>query len=228
VTSAFQKINMKRYHWNKKSYIDLNTFFYLGYGCSHLPSGIVSDKYGAKHVIEAALVSMALTSMFTPFLIVQTEGSPTVVTIIRFFLGLCEGTLMPGAVSMIAHWVPRRERATLTTIGGCGVNIGVLISQGATEIIMMKSSDWTLPFYLYGGVTLGLLLVWHLLVYSNPHRDPHINPVERFYLDTEMSESRVRLPSSFHQPLQARSSITRTRTYRSVGFYARWTCGPCL
>ncbi|KAJ3620243.1 hypothetical protein MTP99_004210, partial [Tenebrio molitor] len=64
---------------------------------------------------------------------------------------------------------------------------GVLISQGATEIIMMKSSDWTLPFYLYGGVTLGLFLVWHLLVYSNPHRDPHINPVERFYLDTEMS-----------------------------------------
>jgi MFS family permease len=173
-------------------------------------------------------VSMALTSMFTPFLIVQTDGSPTVVTIIRFFLGLCEGTLMPGAVSMIAHWVPRRERATLTTIGSCGVNIGVLISQGATEIIMMKSSDWTLPFYLYGGVTLGLFLVWHLLVYSNPHRDPHINPVERFYLDTEMSESRVRLPSSFHQPLQARSSITRTRTYRSVGFYARWTCGPCL
>jgi hypothetical protein len=90
--------------------------------------------------------------------------------------------------------------------------IGVLISQGATEIIMISSSDWTLPFYLYGGLTLGLFLVWHLLIYSNPHRDPHINPVERFYLDTEMSESRVRLPSSFHPPFQAQSSITRTRT----------------
>jgi hypothetical protein len=70
----------------------------------------------------------------------------------------------------------------------------------------------------------GLALA-HLL---QPHRDPHINPVERFYLDTEMSESRVRLPSSFHPPLQAQSSITRTRTYRSVGFYVRWTWGPCL
>ncbi|XP_068914586.1 putative inorganic phosphate cotransporter, partial [Tenebrio molitor] len=52
---------------------------------------------------------------------------------------------------------------------------------------MISSSDWTLPFYLYGGLTLGLFLVWHLLIYSNPHRNPHINPVERFYLDTEMS-----------------------------------------
>jgi sugar phosphate permease len=100
VTSDFQKINMKKYHWNKKNYIDLNTLFYLDYGLSHLPSGIVSDNYGAKHVIEASLLFMALASMFTPFLIVQTEGSPTVVTIIRFFSGLCEGTLMPGAVSM--------------------------------------------------------------------------------------------------------------------------------
>ncbi|XP_068915030.1 sialin-like isoform X2 [Tenebrio molitor] len=184
--SQFDDRHIERYNWDLKDVDSIMKFFYLGYGLAHIPGGVVCDKYGVKHPVELSLGLTALGTLFTPVLIQKTEGNAVFLSILTFIIGLSQGILVPAAASMVAHWVPRRERATLSTCASIGMVAGAVINNFGTEAIIIAHLDWSLPFYIYGGMTLGLFLLWYLLASSNPHVDPNIGPVERFYLDIEM------------------------------------------
>jgi MFS family permease len=155
---------------------------------SHVPSGVVSDKYGAKHVIETSLVLTSVCLIFTPVLVHTVERNAIGLYLVTLVTGVAQGLTVPAMASFLAHWAPARERGTLVCIALGGLFSGTIINNLVTESMIIACDNWSVPFYVYGGMGLGLLLIWHLIVYSNPHLDPHITSKERLYLDIQMSE----------------------------------------
>jgi ACS family sodium-dependent inorganic phosphate cotransporter len=155
---------------------------------THFVAAIVSDKYGAKHVVGVAVVVLSVCMIFTPVLIQSSDANINVLRFVASLEGTAEGALIPAMACFIAHWAPPGEIGALSSLSLAALYSGNIISNLATEAMIIKSEDWTLPFYVYGGLLVGVFLIWHLVAFSNPHQDPRISPAERFYLDMEMSE----------------------------------------
>ncbi|KAJ3625026.1 hypothetical protein MTP99_018605 [Tenebrio molitor] len=179
-------IGTKTVKWDPSSHVPLNALFLGSYMISHVPSGVVSDKYGAKHVIETSLVLTSVCLIFTPVLVHTVERNAIGLYLVTLVTGVAQGLTVPAMASFLAHWAPARERGTLVCIALGGLFSGTIINNLVTESMIIACDNWSVPFYVYGGMGLGLLLIWHLIVYSNPHLDPHITSKERLYLDIQM------------------------------------------
>lgn len=77
----------ERFDWDEKTQGELLSAFYYGYIITHLPGGILSQKFGGKHTMGFGILSTAIFTLMTPY--VAYMGS-TPLTILRFVEGLGE------------------------------------------------------------------------------------------------------------------------------------------
>lgn len=70
----------------------LSSFFW-GYVVTHLPGGILSEKFGGKYSLGLGILSTAIFTLLTP--IAVKWGDATALIIIRILMGLGEGTTFP-------------------------------------------------------------------------------------------------------------------------------------
>ncbi|XP_068915035.1 sodium-dependent phosphate transport protein 1-like isoform X2 [Tenebrio molitor] len=182
----YKEIHSKKYNLNDEVMNSLPWFQIPSFIVTHFVAAIVSDKYGAKHVVGVAVVVLSVCMIFTPVLIQSSDANINVLRFVASLEGTAEGALIPAMACFIAHWAPPGEIGALSSLSLAALYSGNIISNLATEAMIIKSEDWTLPFYVYGGLLVGVFLIWHLVAFSNPHQDPRISPAERFYLDMEM------------------------------------------
>lgn len=77
----------KRFDWNEKTQGQILSAFYYGYIITHLPGGVLSQKFGGKHTMGFGILSTAIFTLMTPFV---SKMGPTSLTVLRFIEGLGE------------------------------------------------------------------------------------------------------------------------------------------
>lgn len=93
-----------RFDWDEKTQGELLSAFYYGYIITHLPGGVLSQKFGGKHTMGFGILSTAIFTLMTPS--VAYMGS-TPLTILRFVEGLGEVSVTRfygSAMVAIRHW----------------------------------------------------------------------------------------------------------------------------
>lgn len=80
-----------RFDWDEKTQGQVLSAFYYGYIFTHLPGGILSQKFGGKHTMGLGILSTAFFTLLTPY--VAYMGS-TPLIILRFVEGLGEVRLI--------------------------------------------------------------------------------------------------------------------------------------
>lgn len=86
-TAVFNDDFGNRFDWDEKTQGQILSAFYYGYIITHLPGGILSQKFGGKHTMGFGILSTAIFTLMTPF--VSKMGS-TSLTVLRFIEGLGE------------------------------------------------------------------------------------------------------------------------------------------
>lgn len=76
-----------RFDWDEETQGKVLSAFYYGYILTHLPGGVLSQKFGGKHAMGFGILSTALFTLLTPW--VAHMGS-TQLTVLRFVEGLGE------------------------------------------------------------------------------------------------------------------------------------------
>lgn len=79
--------NSDGFDWDEATQGRVLSAFYYGYILTHLPGGVLSQKFGGKHTMGIGILSTALFTLITPY--VANMGS-TELTILRFIEGLGE------------------------------------------------------------------------------------------------------------------------------------------
>jgi len=126
-----------RFDWDEKTQGEILSSFYYGYILTHLPGGILSQKFGGKHTMGLGILSTAIFTLMTPY--VAYKGSRPL-TILRFVEGLGEvsikrlnlfttfkrkmryvffliqGTTFPALYTLLAQWAPPDEKGKLSTV----------------------------------------------------------------------------------------------------------------
>ncbi|KAJ8681208.1 hypothetical protein QAD02_016995 [Eretmocerus hayati] len=170
------------FHWDEYTQGIILSSFYWGYVLTHIPGGLLAEKFGAKHVIGLGVLFTAILTLLTPA--ATHLGDAEALILIRFLMGLGEGVIQPGISYLLAQWIPAHERSLTASIVHTGVRSGALLSTVIPGLILSRSSsDWPQIFYLFGWIGVAWFVFSLFLCYSSPSDHPFITEKEKTYLE---------------------------------------------
>lgn len=113
--------NNERYAWSQELQGIVHASFFLGSTIAHIPGGWLSDRFGGKRVITAALVSCTLLTVTTPAVIAYGDAYGLIAS--RFVQGLMHGGIFPAVNTILSAWVPPHELGRMASIVICGYSV---------------------------------------------------------------------------------------------------------
>ncbi|XP_075232067.1 putative inorganic phosphate cotransporter isoform X2 [Lycorma delicatula] len=174
------------FDWDEETQGIILSAFYFGYIITHIPGGLLAQKFGGKHTLGLGIFSTALFTILTPW--VAHQGVYPLVAL-RFFMGFGEGTTFPALSTLLAQWAPPFERSKMAALVFAGVQIGTVIASALSGIIMQYvPGGWPNVFYFYGAAGLVWFLIWCILCYNDPSSHPFISEEEKVYLQTTIGQ----------------------------------------
>lgn len=78
------------YDWDEKTQGLILSSFYWGYVLTHLPGGILAEKFGGKYSLGLGVLSTALFTLITPWVIIWTGGNWKALVALRIIEGFGE------------------------------------------------------------------------------------------------------------------------------------------
>lgn len=83
------------YPWTSHQQGLILSSFYWGYVLTHIPGGMIAEKYGGKYVLGLGILCTSVFTFITPFVIYATDGNWIWVVIVRVIEGLGEVSSIP-------------------------------------------------------------------------------------------------------------------------------------
>jgi MFS transporter, AAHS family, 4-hydroxybenzoate transporter len=138
----------------------------LGVAIGALVIGPLADRYGRKLVTVLTVFYVALFSLIIAqvpgiarlFAAFPAASNLNVLMVLRFLIGLGLGAAVPLAVVIVNEFAPRRRRAAMVTLMGCGYAMGSA-SGGVLASQLVPSFGWQAQFYAASVMTLAMAVV---------------------------------------------------------------------
>nr|XP_045614448.1 putative inorganic phosphate cotransporter [Procambarus clarkii] len=173
--------NDGEFDWDSQTQgLILGSFFY-GYTVTNLVGGRIAEYLGGKVVYGTGILLTSVLTLLSPLC---ARTSAQLFVAIRILEGITEGVTFPAMNSMLANWVPPKERAKFSTLIYAGVQFGTVVTLSASG--WMCDSDflggWPSVFYVFGALGLVWSVAWFLLAFDNPGTHPRISEEEKKYI----------------------------------------------
>lgn len=124
--------------------------------------GSLGDRLGRKRLIVIACAAYGALS-----LIASQLDSFWGLVVLRFFIGLGLGGVLPNALALAGELVPERRRANATALVGIGITFGGVIA-GATAAALLPDHGWRSLFIVGGIGPLGIALLLQIGLPESP------------------------------------------------------------
>lgn len=169
-------------HWTNEQFGYTNAFFQLSYAVSLLFFGWLVDKYGTKIGYAVSITAWSLAAIGHAL-----ASSISGFYVARVMLGLGEGGNFPSAIKAVAHWFPKRERATATAIFNSGTNVGAIVAPLAVPAIAL-SLGWQWAF-IFAGIAGFLWLFLWVPFYNVPEKIRATNAAELEHIRSDHDDT---------------------------------------
>ncbi|XP_055916913.1 putative inorganic phosphate cotransporter isoform X2 [Eupeodes corollae] len=171
------------YNWSESHQGLILSSFYWGYIITHIPGGILAEKFGGKWTLCLGILSTSVFTLLTP-LAIRLGGSYALI-VVRVLMGLGEGTTFPALSVLISSWVPLKERSKLGALVLGGGQVGTILGNSISGLLL-DAYEWDYTFYFFGLMGVIWFLIFTVLCYSDPGSHPFIKQSEKEYLIREM------------------------------------------
>lgn len=156
--------------------------FFLGYFIFQVPSNLILNKIGARIWLPCMMITWSLISGAMALI-----NDATSFYIVRFFLGVAEAGLYPGAILYISYWFPSKNRATMAALFGAGATFGIAIGSVISGALMEMHGlfglrNWQLMFLLEAIPSVLLGIVSFFFLTSRPEDASWLAEDERNWL----------------------------------------------
>jgi MFS transporter, ACS family, glucarate transporter len=188
--------------------------FLLGYSLSQVPGGYLSDRYGPRKVLIAAItwwsILTAATAVAPRLFLTGWFGVAWSFAIIRFLIGIGEAPSSPAYTKVVANWMGSNHRGLGSSFNLLGIGLGGALTPVLIAFIMQRWG-WRTSFYCCGLLGIVAALAWYLLATDRPDQNRRVNQEE---LDL--------IASGRHQykPLTSESAVPWRRIFTNPSIVA--------
>lgn len=109
------------YDWSESIQGVILSSFYWGYIITHIPGGILVERFGGKVLLLAGNVATSVLTCLTPISIAW--GGAYLLVGNRVVMGLCQGFMYASVFGLLSTWIPLRERTTLGVFVLSGIQV---------------------------------------------------------------------------------------------------------
>jgi MFS family permease len=174
------------FDWSEEIQGVILSSFYWGYIITHVPGGLLAQRFGGKYVLSFGILSTAIFTLITP-LAIDAGGAPVLIAL-RVLEGLGEGTTFPALSALLAMWIPLKERSKLGAFVFGGAQIGTILGNSLSGLVIDAFDDWRAVFYFFGVCGILWFCFFSLLCYNDPKSHPFITDREKAYLTRELGQ----------------------------------------
>ncbi len=161
----------KELGWTNTQYGYVNSAFQFAYALGLLGFGWFIDRFGTKIGYTVSIVFWSLAA----------AGHAAVSSVFGFgvarvFLGLGEGGNFPAAITTVAQWFPRAERAFANALFNSGSNIGSVIAP-LVVLPVAAAWGWRSTFVIAGIAGILWVFFW-IPLFRNPPAQADDSPAD--------------------------------------------------
>ncbi len=150
------------------------------YGGMQIPIGVLLDRYGARPIMTAGMILMAIGQ-----LTMALSPSVGVAILARMLLGAGDAAVFPGVLRLIATWFPAQRGPLMVQFTGIVGQSGQLVAL-VPLAALLHATSWTITFGSIAGLgVLFAVLVFLLIRNHPPDRDEDVS------VDTDTGAIRV-------------------------------------
>jgi ACS family glucarate transporter-like MFS transporter len=155
--------------------------FLLGYSLSQVPGGYLSDRFGPRKVLIAAIawwsVLTATTALAPRLFLTGWFGVAWSFAIVRFLIGIGEAPSSPAYTKVVANWMGSSRRGLGSSFNLLGIGLGGALTPLLITFIMQRWG-WRTAFYCCGLLGIVAAGAWYFLATDRPDQNPRVNPAE--------------------------------------------------
>ncbi|HDR9872807.1 TPA: MFS transporter [Burkholderia cenocepacia] len=186
---------------------------FIGYVAFEVPSNLILQRVGARVWLARIMITWGILATLMAF--VFSEAS---LFTLRALIGVAEAGFFPGLVFYMMRWFPAEERAKAITVFMLGNPISVIIGGPLSTAILHFShhfgglAGWQWLFIIEGvpAIIIGAVtLVW---LTERPEDAKWLEPDEREWLVTKISEEARAKESRGHSPVRVRDIFIHGKT----------------
>ncbi|MEZ6060646.1 MAG: MFS transporter [Planctomycetaceae bacterium] len=155
----------------------LFSLFYYTYAAGQIPSGVITDRFGARGVLTTIIAawSVALTG-------IAHTGSLVLLGFWRLLFGATQAGCYPALTKISQQWFPPRQRTVMqgwvaTTFGRAGGAMSPIIL--GTLLIGAWGLSWQAAITVIGIIGLLHCGIFFACFRNSPQQDPRVNDAER-------------------------------------------------
>jgi ACS family hexuronate transporter-like MFS transporter len=192
------------FNWSNTDYANITAVFQFVYAFSMLFAGRIIDKLGTKRGYAWAIIIWSLAAIIHALAIPIGEGISTIlgwagiagfsVSVLGFMfsralLAFGEAGNFPAAIKATAEYFPKKERSFATGIFNSGTNVGAILAPLTIPWIRINWG-WEAAFIIMGLIGFLWLIFW-LIFYEKPEKQPRLSVAELAYINSEEDASTV-------------------------------------
>ncbi|XP_071942595.1 sialin-like isoform X2 [Antedon mediterranea] len=184
------------YVWDKETRQMILSGFFYGYTIAPVPGGWIACRLGGKRVNLFSLISSSILTALIPW---SAGVSSNLLIVLRVLDGMAQGLNNAATVVLLGKWAVPHERSTLVSIAFFGLALAEVISNPLSAWIC-SAYNWPLSFYTYSIFGAVAAILWVVLIYETPEKDPFISSNEVEYLkgfdtgDGENKDKNISVP----------------------------------
>lgn len=156
----------------------LASLFYIGYAIIQVPFGLLYQRYGVRRLFSLSMVATSLATLFIGF-----AGSALQLKIGRAALGIAEGPINIGILTVINRWFPPQEKGTATGIFMASIKAAPALVPPLCAVIIYHFG-WREVFTLFAVPGFLLAVAWFVLAKDTPQESPFCSQAEIDHIET--------------------------------------------
>lgn len=175
----------------------LASLFYIGYAIIQVPFSLLYQRHGVRWLFSISMIATSIATFFIGFSTTALQ-----LKIGRAALGIAEGPINIGILTIINRWFPPHEKATATGVFMASIKTAPALVPPLCAFIIYHFG-WREVFYFFAIPGIVLAVAWLLFVRDTPQGSRFVSQAELAHIETTqgLTKSGISARSRNEMPL---------------------------